>query len=155
MLWEGEEFVDNYNLPSDGSARINLRRDAHWEYFYDDPGVPMIRLYRRLAGLRRSCPALRSRESFYYWQQSLQNSQLIAYHRHIAASAAMPEQYAMVILNFASYADTIQVPFPKAGTWTERLDDDVRPAPLTLSVASAGTVQSITVPSNYGWIFVL
>jgi 1,4-alpha-glucan branching enzyme len=155
MLWEGEEFVDDYNLPSDGSARINLRRDAHWEYFYDDYGVPMIRLYRRLAGLRRSCPALRSRESFYYWQQSLQNSQLIAYHRHIAASPAMPEQYAMVILNFAGYADTIQVPFPKGGTWTERLDDDVRPAPLTLSVASAGAVQSINVPSNYGWIFVL
>ena len=155
MLWEGEEFADDYNLPDNGSARINLRRDTHWEYFYDDYGVPMIRLYRRLAGLRRSSVALRSRDSFYYWQQSLQNSQLIAYHRHAAATGTTPEQYAMVILNFAGYADTIQVPFPKAGTWTEKLDDDVRATPWTTAVASAGAVQTITVPSNYGWVFVL
>jgi maltooligosyltrehalose trehalohydrolase len=155
MLWEGEEFGDNYNLPGDGSARINLRRDTHWEYFYDDFGAPLIRLYRRLAGLRHSNPALRSRESFFYWHQSLQNSQLIAYHRHAPASTAAPEQYALVILNFAGYADTIPVPFPKAGTWTEQLDSDVRTAPWTVTVPSSGTVQSITVPSNYGCIFIL
>jgi hypothetical protein len=61
----------------------------------------------------------------------------------------------MVILNFASNADTIQVPFPKAGTWTETLDEDVRPTPRTVNVASAGDVQRITVPSNYGCIFVI
>lgn len=156
MLWEGEEFADNYNLPDDGFARIDLRRDMHWEYFYDDYGVPLIRLYRRLAELRRSISALRSRESFYYWQQSQQaGSQLVAYHRHAPASGAAPEQYAMVILNFAPYADTIQLPFPKAGSWAERLDEDVRPAPWTLNVASSGATQRITVPSNYGCIFAL
>ena len=155
MLWEGEEFADNYNLPGDGFARVDLRRDTHWEYFYDDYGFPMIRLYRRLARLRRSCRSLRSRESFYYWQQSLQSSQLIAYHRHAPASLAQPEEYAMVILNFAPYADKIQVPFPKAGLWAERLDEDVPRTPSPVSVASAGDVQRITVPSNYGCIFVL
>lgn len=114
-----------------------------------------MRVYRRLAGLRRASRALRSRESFYYWQQSLQGSQLIAYHRHAPAGAAGPEEYALVILNFASYADTIQVPFPKAGTWTEKLDDDVRTTPWTINVASAGSVQRIIVPSNYGCIFLL
>ncbi len=156
MLWEGEEFGDNYNLPSDGFARVDLRRDTHWEYFYDDYGVPLIRLYRRLAQLRRSSRALRSRESFYYWQQSLQGgSQLIAYHRHAPAGSSGPEEYAMVILNFGGYADTIQVPFPKAGTWTERLDEDVRPVPWTLNVAAPGSMQRITVSSNYGCVFVL
>jgi maltooligosyltrehalose trehalohydrolase len=151
MLWEGEEFADDYNLPGDGSARVNLRRDTHWEYFYDDYGVPLIRLYRRLAALRRSLRALRSRESFYYWQQSLQNSQLIAYHRQ----ASGPDQYAMVVLNFASHEDTIQLPFPRTGTWTEKLDEDVRASPLTIQVSSAGDVHSVTVSSNYGCIFVL
>lgn len=155
MLWEGEEFADDYNLPGDGSARVNLRRDVHWEYFYDDYGTPLIRLYRRLALLRRSSRALRSRESFYYWQQSLQATQLIAYHRHAPASAAGPEEYALVILNFAAGAATIELPFPKAGAWTEKLDDDVRPAPWTIPVASAADAQSITVPSNYGWIFMV
>jgi maltooligosyltrehalose trehalohydrolase len=155
MLWEGEEFADDYNLPGDGSARVNLRRDTHWEYFYDDYGAPLIRLYRRLAQLRRSSRALRSRESFYYWQQSLQSTQMIAYHRHAPASPARPEEFALVILNFASTAGTIQLPFPKAGAWTEKLDEDVRSAPWTVKVGAAGSTQSITVPSNYGCIFVL
>ena len=155
MLWEGEEFADNYNLPGDGFARVDLRRDTHWEYFYDDYGFPMIRLYRQLARLRRSCRSLRSRESFYYWQQSLQSSQLIAYHRHAPASLAQPEEYAMVILNFGALAGTINVPFPKAGQWTEKLDEDVRPAPWTVPVAVPNAMQQITVPSNYGCIFLL
>jgi hypothetical protein len=127
----------------------------HWEYFYDDYGGTLIRLYRRLAQLRRSSRALRSRESFYYWQQSLKGSQLIAYHRHAPAGPAGPEQYAMVILNFAAQADTIQVPFPQAGTWVEKLDEDVRATPWEVQVTSSGGVQPITVPSNYGCIFLL
>lgn len=150
MLWEGEEFVDNYNLPSDGSARVNLRRDTHWEYFYDEYGIPLIRLYRRLAILRRSIAALRSRESFYYNQQSLQGTKLIAYHRR----AATPEGFALVVLNFASSAATINLPFPKAGTWTEKLDEDTRNGPpWTVNIAQAGQFASVTVPSNYGVIF--
>jgi len=61
MLWEGEEFADNYELPSSGAARINLRRDVNWSYFYDDAGVPLVRLYRILGQLRAASPALRSR----------------------------------------------------------------------------------------------
>jgi len=153
MLWEGEEFADDYNLPDSGFSRVNLRRDMHWEYFYDDYGVPLIRLYRRLAQLRRSSRALRGRESFYYWQQSLQGNQLIAYHRRAPADANSPEEYAMVLLNFAASAGTIQVPFPSAGTWTEKLDDDIRSSPWMVQVGTPGAVQSITVPSNYGCIF--
>ena len=53
MLWQGQEFADSYNLPDNGSARIGLRRDTHWEYFYDEFGVPLVRLYRRLGQLRQ------------------------------------------------------------------------------------------------------
>jgi 1,4-alpha-glucan branching enzyme len=153
MLWEGEEFADDYNLPDDGSARVHLRRDTHWEYFYDDYGTPLIRLYRRLAGLRRSMRSLRSRESFYYWLQSLQSNQAIAYHRHAPADGINGEEYAMVLLNFSSTAATISVPFPKAGAWTERLDEDVRPSPWVVNVGAPGELRAITVASNYGCIF--
>src|SRR5262249_28087406 len=143
------------NLPGDGSVRINLRRDTHWEYFYDEDGGPLIRLYRRLGMLRRTNSALRSRESFYYWRESLQNSQLVAYHRHAPASGAKPEQYALVVLNFGASADTIRVPFPKPGTWTEKLDDDVRATPSTIQVNSTGEVHAVTVPSHYGFIYLI
>src|SRR5207302_859198 len=96
-------------------ARVDLRRDTHWEYFYDEFGSALVSVYRRLGQLRRVSRALRGRESFYYWQQSLQGSQLIAFHRHAPAGPAGPEEYAMVILNFSGSADTIEVPFPKAG----------------------------------------
>lgn len=153
MLWEGEEFADNYQLPSDGSARINLRRDTHWEFFYDDYGAPLVRLYRRLATLRHTSRALRSRESFYYWQQSLKNNQLIAFHRRASPTSSAPEEYALIFLNFASEPAVIQIPFPKVGTWTEKLDEDVRTAPWQIQVLSAGDFHDVTVPSNYGCIF--
>jgi maltooligosyltrehalose trehalohydrolase len=153
MLWQGQEFGDNYPLPDNGQARVYLRRDTHWEYFYDGYGIPLIRLYRRLGTLRRTCRALRSRDSFYYFQQSLQGTQIIAYHRHAAASGATAEQYAMVLLNFADAPGTIAVPFPKAGAWQEMLDADIRAQ--TLNVANPGDVQTIVVPSNYGQVFVL
>ena len=152
MLWQGQEFADNYNLPSSGSARIGLRRDTHWEDFYDEYGAPLIRLYRRLGFLRRNYAALRGRDSYYYYLQSLQNNQIIAYHRHAAATAAQPEQYVMTLLNFSDTAGTINVPFPKAGTWQEMIDADLRL--LTISVATDGATQTITVPSNYGQAFV-
>ena len=37
MLWEGQEFADDYPLPPGGDARIGLRRDMHWEYFMTIP----------------------------------------------------------------------------------------------------------------------
>ena len=155
MLWEGQEFADNYTLPPAGDARIGLRRDMHWEYFYDDPGSALIRLYRRLGKLRQSSRALRSRDSFFYFQQSLQGTAILAYHRHAPADAGHAEEFAMVLLNFGDNKGDISVPFPKAGTWREMIDDGDRPSHLDLIVASDGEIQTIKdVPSHYGFVFV-
>jgi 1,4-alpha-glucan branching enzyme len=151
MLWQGQEFADNYNLPEKGSARVGLRRDTHWEFFYDEFGLPLVRLYRRLGLLRRTCPALRSRDSYFYYLQSLQGTELIAYHRHAAATATTPEQFVMVLLNFADSAGTITLPFPKAGTWKEMIDADLRVQ--TFAIPADGASQSVVVPANYGYAF--
>jgi 1,4-alpha-glucan branching enzyme len=153
MLWEGEEFADNYELPQSGAARINLRRDVNWEYFYDGAGVPLIRLYRILGQLRAASPALRSRESYYYYQQSLQGNSIVAYQRHAPATATAAEQFAMVLLNFSGNPGTITIPFPKAGIWTEKINADV--SPMTLNVASDGVSLTVSVPSWYGYVFLL
>jgi 1,4-alpha-glucan branching enzyme len=155
MLWEGEEFVDDYQLPSAGAARINLRRDVHWEYFYDDYGS-LIRLCLILGALRAANPALRSRQSYYYYEQSLIGNAIVAYHRHAPAGAAA-EQYAMVVINFGQATGQISLPFPAAGTWTEMVDAKDRAtvgaAPLSVTIANAGSVAIVTVPSNYGYVF--
>src|SRR5262249_37485258 len=154
MLWQGQEFADNYQLPGSGLARVQLRRDTHWEYFYDDSGSPLIRLYRRLGLLRRNHRCLRSRESFYYFQQSLKGNRIIAYHRRSPAQDLQPEEFALVLLNFSDSAGSISVPFPRAGRWREVLDADVRSTPLELVVGAGGEPQTLSVPSNYGLIFV-
>ncbi len=46
----------------------------------------------------------------------------------------------MVLLNFGDNSGSIAVPFPKAGTYREMLDDDVRPSSFDLAVASDGEV---------------
>jgi hypothetical protein len=78
------------------------------------------------------------------------NSALIAYHRHAAAANGEAEEYAMVLLNFSENANQISVPFPKAGVWTEMID-----SAATVNVSEAGAVQTISVPSHYGMVFVL
>jgi len=157
MLWEGEEFVDDYQLPPGGNARINLRRDMHWEYFYDDQGSPVIRLCRVLGALRAASPALRSRESYYYYAQSLVGNSILAYHRHAPAASGAPQQYAMVVINFGQANGQISLPFPSAGVWTESVDAKSRAAsgtlPLTITIANAGDFASVSVPSNYGYVF--
>ncbi len=152
MLWQGQELADNYNLPDNGLARVHLRRDTHWEFFYDADGQPLIRVYRRLGQLRRSSTALRGPQSYYYYQQSHQQTQIIAYHRYAPAQGGQLEDWAMVLLNFANSSGQISVPFPKAGMWREMLDDDQRS--LILTVANDGDMQDIAVPSNYGMVFI-
>ena len=36
MLWQGEEFAENYFLPDVGAGRVALLRPLRWDYFYDD-----------------------------------------------------------------------------------------------------------------------
>jgi maltooligosyltrehalose trehalohydrolase len=152
MLWQGQEFADGYNLPDDGSARVHLMRQTHWEYFYDDDGKPLIRLYRRLGALRRNSRALRGTSSYYYYQQSHQQNQVIAYHRYAPADGTTAEDWAMVLLNFGNAVGTITLPFPKAGTWREMLDDAKRQ--FSITVAADGETHPIAVNPNYGMVFV-
>jgi 1,4-alpha-glucan branching enzyme len=154
MLWQGQEFADNYALPDTGLARIHLQRDTHWEYFYDGNGQPLISLYRRLGGLRRSVRALRSRASYYYYQQSLQGTQVLIYSRHALADATDAESWALVTLNFSDADAAVNAPFPVAGTWREMLDDSLRSTPLEVVVQADGATAAIDVPSNYGQIWV-
>ena len=154
MLWQGQEFADNYSLPNTGLSRVHLARVTHWEYFYDAYGQPLVSLYRRLGALRHSVPALRSRSSYYYYQQSLQGTQVILYSRHAAASTTAAESWALVLLNFADWDSTVSAPFPVAGTWREMVDDSLRTAPLEVSPAADGAMLNITVPSNYGQVWV-
>ena len=38
MLWQGQEFGENYFLPEFGAGRVSLLRPLRWDYFYDAAG---------------------------------------------------------------------------------------------------------------------
>jgi len=159
MLWQGQEFADNWTLPPSGRRRISFLRNTHWEYFYDSSGVALIRLYRILGKLRRTCRALRGRESYYYYQQSRPADQVLAYHRRAAATATQKEEIAVVFLNFSDNPQSIAIPFPRAGVYREMIDDTARQKAgqpsWNLNIANDGQMINVQVPSNYGCIFVL
>lgn len=147
MLWQGQEFGENYVLAGDGNLRVHFRRDMHWEYFYDQSGAPLIRLHRKMAALRAGHSALRSRDSFYYNENSRPTAGVLAYRRSTSSEVAI------VLLNFSDSPQTITVPFPQQGTFRELVDDAERPAPFTLA-GTTGAPMTATVPSNYGYVFI-
>ena len=149
MLWEGQEFADNWTLPPSGRARISFRRDMHWEYFYDEQGTPLILLYRKLARLRANNPCLRGRSSYYFDRDSRTANQLIVYSRAAAGNA----QVAMVFLNFSNTAQQLWAPFPVPGQYSELLDGAGAPTPV-INVGGTGEYHAPTIPSNYGAVYI-
>ena len=51
MLWQGQEFGENWNMPGGGIGRNLFERPLHWEYFYDPYGKTLVRLHRIMGGL--------------------------------------------------------------------------------------------------------
>lgn len=153
MLYQGQEFAENYVLTESGTTRVGIRRGVHWEYFYDDNGQPLVKLYRRLAKLRRGVRALRGRDFFYYNDVSRTRDGVVAYRRRAAAGGGQPEQVAVVLLNFSDADATLSVPLPVGGTYRELLDAPYRSSPLDVT-AAAGQAADLRVPANYGQVFV-
>jgi 1,4-alpha-glucan branching enzyme len=152
MLWQGEELAENYTLPSGGNARVSTPRPMHWEYFYDQYGQGLIRLYRIMARLRRQIPALRSRE--FRSVAVIREAITVAYQRQTSGGENVPQQTAVVLLNFSNNDQTVHIPFAKAGTYCEMINNDVRPQPWEITVHNDGDTIPLTIPSNYGYVFV-
>ena len=38
LLWQGQEFGENYFLPDFGAGRVSILRPLRWDYFYDEAG---------------------------------------------------------------------------------------------------------------------
>ena len=150
MLWQGQEFAENYTIPGGGNARISVRRGVHWEFFYDQPGQTLVKLYRTLARLRRDNPALRSRNFFYFYQESRPGDGIVAYRRWSEASADQPAQDAIVILNFSDFAQEIWLPFPEPRVYQEKINEN---PDNQITVAHSDQYHRLIIPSNYGHIY--
>jgi len=144
MLWQGQEFAENWTMPDGTDPRRTLfSRPLHWEYFYDQAGKALVQLYRRLGDLRHRHQALGARGDFFYFDDDDQRRRgLVAYRRQDAAESLV------VVLNFSDADQETWIPWPRAGLWTEQIDRTTQ-----LQVAQQGDWAAVRVPSNYGVVY--
>lgn len=143
MIWQGQEIVENYDVPDSGPARIGTLRPVRWERFYDEVGKSMIWLFRKLLALRRQEAVFRRGEYYFYnnWDQH-QWRGLLLFERHDA------DTWALVALNFSGYNHIIDFTFPRAGDYLEQLHGRDNLPGIT-----AGQTVSLQIPSNYGRVW--
>jgi 1,4-alpha-glucan branching enzyme len=151
MLWHGQEFAENWSIPSWGIGRVLFSRPLHWEYFYVPMGKALVRLYRIMGTLRTQYRALRSRGAFFYYNDPFhQRDGIIAYRRTAAAEGAAPAEDVIVILNFSDQDVEVWIPWPTAGSWHELIDASET---ASISVPQANERQPVQVASNYGAVY--
>lgn len=150
MLWQGQEFAENWNLPGGTDPRrITYSRPLHWEYFYDPAGKALIRLYRILGDLRRTNPVLGSRGDMYIVPDAEQRRNGIIVFRRVHNNESV-----VVVLNFADVERKVHVEWPAAGVWREQLDlNPSAPDSHDVVVGAAWESHDVRVPSNYGAIY--
>ena len=149
MLWQGQEFCENWGMVDWGIGRNMFERPVHWEFFYDRYGQALVRLYRILGGLRNANPALGARSTFYYFNDPGHQSQRVVVWRR---SSSSPGKTFMVFINFSEFTQEVWAPFPTAGLWTEQIDQSPSDA---VNVGTAGEWKRVSVPSYYGRIYAL
>ena len=68
MLWQGEEFGENYFLPDFGAGRVGLLRALRWDLFYDTlrPRADLS-LLRKLLRIRKSPFANSLRGTYFFF----------------------------------------------------------------------------------------
>ena len=144
MLWQGQEFGENYIMPDGGLGRVLVLRPMRWDYFYDEAGRALVRLVRQLVALRRRLPQLQKGEYFFFdsWDR-YQSKGLLLYARYLGAS------YTLVALNTSDQEQSAPFWFPVGGDYREELHGGA----LNLRGVRALEETWLTIPSNYGRIW--
>lgn len=143
FLWQGQEFGENYYLPTDGIARVRLQRSVRWGKFYTTAGKRLIALTRRLAALRRQSPQFRNGGHYFYnHYDRYQSKNMLVFSRHDG------QKFSMIALNFGDGDQAVPIPFPHAGNYTEELHGTDNQ-----NGVAANTERWLHVPSNYGRIW--
>lgn len=143
LLWQGQEILENYDVPDSGPARIGTLRPVRWEYFYSQEGKNTIGLFRKLIALRNAKSVFREGTYFFInnWD-SHQSRGLLLFERQLE------DQFALVALNFSNVDQTLDYTFAQGGDYFEQLHNEDN-----LTGITAGQTRTLTIPSNYGRVW--
>lgn len=143
MLWQGQEFGENYYIPESGFGRVMLFRPVRWDYFYDPIGKSVIFLVRKLIKLRRQQSQFRYGNHFFYNHYERYHSKnVLLYSRY------QQDKFSLVALNFSDSEQSVPFWFPISGNYREELHEE-----NNLSSVPSHEEYWVTIPSNYGQIW--
>jgi maltooligosyltrehalose trehalohydrolase len=143
LLWQGQEFAENYSIPEHGWGRVLMFRPVRWDYFYDPIGKKMISLVRKLIRVRRNRDQMRYGEYYFYNHFNHYQS------RNVLVFARQHEdQFSLIALNFGDMDQQVMFRFPFAGNYREELHGEDN-----LVNIAENQVVWLTVPGNYGRIW--
>ena len=145
MLWQGEEFAENYFLPDIGEGRVGLLRPLRWDYFYDGSGQAVVGLVRKLLRVRKARAHLRQGTYFFFndWDR-YQSRGVLMFARYDSGGG-----YTLIGVNTGDGEQTVPFWFPIAGNYVEELHGGA----LSLRNIPALQEVALTIPSHYGRIW--
>lgn len=134
LIPNGQEFGENHYLPEDdhNTSRRVASRPLRWQFAEDPIGRSLRALHGALGRARQDHPALRSElmypPDWQTWQTRFNptgvgidvDRQLAIFHRWAELADGGVENV-VVVLNFADGEQTVSVPFPTPGRWTDLL----------------------------------
>lgn len=145
MIWQGQEFCENYYIPHSGWGRVMIFRPVRWDYFYDPIGKTVISLIRKLIRLRRSRPQFRYGEHFFYNDyEEYQSKGVILFSRRLGSN------FSLIALNFSDQEQKVSFAFPVSGDYQE----DIHGYDNITDIVS-GVETRLFIPGNYGRIWTL
>ena len=142
MLWQGQEFGENYFLPHDGLGRVLLLRPLRWDYFYDPAGKSLVSLTRKLVRLRRNCAEWRRGKHYFHNDYAHYLSRGILLFQRENADAI-----SLIAVNFTGTEQSVPLSFTRSGHYVEQLHSENQ------FFAEEGQKHWLTIPSNYGRIW--
>lgn len=141
MLWQGQEFGENYFLPQEGLGRVLLLRPLRWDYFYDHAGKSLVALPRKLVGLRRNCTEWRRGGHYFHNDYAHYLSRGILLFQRENADAM-----SLIAVNFTEAEQSVPVFFARSGNYVEQLHSEDN------FFAEEGQERWLTIPPNYSRI---
>ena len=159
LIQNGQEFAEDHWIPEDdqNTSRRVKTRPLRWEFLDDWIGTTLFGLYQKLIAIRNSHPSLRS-DDFYpgdweEWKTQFDpqgygvdvQRQVVIYHRWGTDDGRL-ERF-LIVLNFSSNAQRVDVPFPANGVWTDLLNESVSPT------VTDYWLRNWEVQSNWGNVF--
>ena len=158
LIFNGQEFAEDHWIPENdqGTGRRIRPRPLRWKMRDDKFGAPLFDLYRKLIAMRRAYPALRSRNfhppTWESWQTRLDGDgfgvdtekQVVIYHRWGQGDDGSLQRF-IIALNFSEQSQSVTLPFPANGAWTDLLSG------WTPVVSNYRF--DVTIGSNWGHVF--